>query len=645
MSRLCYKGKIYPHMIIRLLIVLLFFSLSRLQFFLFNTHYFNDLDGDAIMMAFLGGIRFDITAVIVLNSLYILMNVIPQPFRYKRYWQTPSNIIFYLTNITGFALNSIDTVYFRFTSKRMTADIFSFLGTGEEDFIHLAPSFLTDFAWEFTTWIVMSVLFVWIISRIKLKDPKNVHGFRYYFVNTVFFLLTGTLGVIGIRGGFQLRPITIIDAGKYACAKNVSLVLNTPFSIIKSFGHTGLQETGYFDDEVSMIAIYNPEHYPVGGDTSTAFRPLNVVVLIMESFSTEYIGSLNGIDDGISYTPCLDSIIQQGLAFRAYANGKQSMEALPAIVAGLPSMIRKPYITSAYGGNRINSLASLLGEMGYSTAFYHGGRNGTMGFESFIGMAGFDKYIGKDEYGNEEEFDGYWGIYDEAFFEFFSSMLDDTQQPFLASFFSLSSHHPYMVPDKYHGKFSQGTLDIHESIMYADYALGKFFEKVSSSDWFDNTLFVITADHTSLSYNKQYRTRAGIYAIPLVFYMPGNIRPEISREIAQQSDIMPSILGYLNYKKPYVAFGNNLFDTTSYRFSVSYLNGTYQLIKDGYSLQFDGSKATTMFFLGGDGPSAMNLLLDEPLKAMELETFLKSIIQQYNHRLISNNLIIRVANE
>jgi hypothetical protein len=127
--------------------------------------------------------------------------------------------------------------------------------------------------------------------------------------------------------------------------------------------------------------------------------------------------------------------------------------------------------------------------------------------------------------------------------------------------------------------------------------------------------------------------------------MPGNIRPEISREIAQQSDIMPSILGYLNYKKPYVAFGNNLFDTISCRFSVSYLNGTYQLIKDGYSLQFDGSKATTMFFLGGDGSSAMNLLLDEPLKALELETFLKSIIQQYNHRLISNNLIIRVANE
>ena len=632
-------------MIIRLLIALLFFSLSRLQFFLFNAHYFSDLDGDAIMMAFLGGIRFDITAVIVLNSLYILMNVIPQPFRYKSYWKIPSTIIFYITNIAGFALNSVDTVYFRFTSKRMTADIFSFLGTGEEDFIRLAPSFLRDFAWEFTTWIVLSALFIWIISRIKLKEPKIVHGFRYYFVNLVFFLLTGALSIIGIRGGLQLRPITIIDASKYASAKNVSLVLNTPFSIIKSFGHTGLQETGYFDDEESMIAIYSPEHYPVTGDSSTAFRPLNVVVLIMESFSTEYIGSLNGIDDGVSYTPYLDSIIQRGLAFRAYANGKQSMEALPAIVAALPSMIRKPYITSSYGGNRINSLASLLGEMGYGTAFYHGGRNGTMGFESFVGMAGFDKYIGKNEYGDEEDFDGSWGIYDEAFFGFFNSMLDDTKQPFLASFFSLSSHHPYMVPDKYHGKFSQGTLDIHESIMYADYALGRFFEKASSSDWFANTLFVITADHTSLSYNKQYQSSAGIYAIPLVFYMPGNIRPEISREIAQQTDIMPSILAFLNYKKPYVAFGNNLFEPTSCRFSVSYLNGSYQLIKDGYALQFDGSKATTMFILDGDESSAVNLLQDEPLKALELETFLKSIIQQYNHRLISNNLVIRVANE
>ena len=181
--------------------------------------------------------------------------------------------------------------------------------------------------------------------------------------------------------------------------------------------------------------------------------------------------------------------------------------------------------------------------------------------------------------------------------------------------------------------------------MYADYALGRFFKKASSSDWFANTLFVITADHTSLSYNKQYQSSAGIYAIPLVFYMPGNIRPEISNEIAQQTDIMPSILAFLNYKKPYVAFGNNLFEPTSCRFSVSYLNGSYQLIKDGYALQFDGSKATTMFILDGDESSAVNLLQDEPLKALELETFLKSIIQQYNHRLISNNLVIRAANE
>ena len=656
MRRCYYSSHVYLVMLVRLLIALLFFSLSRLLFYLFNTQFFGDMDGIDLLEAFLGGMRFDISIVIILSAPFILMNTIPVPARSGKTWQLLALVSFYITNISGFALNMIDTVYFRFTSKRMTADIFSFIDAGEDDMMTLIPRFLIDFKWEFLSWVFLSMIFIWISSRIRLKKKKIKHGIRYYVINTILFLLTAFISIIGIRGGFQLRPFTIINAGEYTTAKNVSLVLNTPFTIVKSWGHIDLEEVSYFTDEETLIATYQPIHHPptpnspnsTNSTSSTSSTsptsPTNIVLIIMESFGTEYIGALNG-EGSKGYTPYLDSIISQGFAFKAYANGKQSIEALPAIVAGLPSLSGKPYITSAYGGNEINSMANLLKTKGYSSSFFHGGRNGTMGFEFFVGMAGFEAYYGKDEYGNDDDFDGNWGIYDDAFFDFFKGKLDVTEEPFLAAFFSLSSHHPYMVPEKYMGMFDKGTLDIHESIMYADYSLGRFMRQASHEEWFKNTLFIFTADHTSLSDDIAYQSREGIYAVPIVFYMPGKIDPEISSDIAQHSDILPSMLGFMSYDKPFLSFGNDLFDTTACRFSVNYIDGIYQLIKDGWSLLYDGKDVIGLYALDKPVNSRENEMYSNSDIADELVNFLKAIIQQYNHRLINNQLIIRAEDE
>ena len=647
MRRCYYSSHVYLVMLVRLLIALLFFSLSRLLFYLFNTQFFGDMDGIDLLEAFLGGMRFDISIVIILSAPFILMNTIPVPARSEKTWQLLALVSFYITNISGFALNMIDTVYFRFTSKRMTADIFSFIDAGEDDMMTLIPRFLIDFKWEFLSWVFLSMIFIWISSRIRLKKKKIKHGIRYYVINTILFLLTAFISIIGIRGGFQLRPFTIINAGEYTAAKNVSLVLNTPFTIVKSWGHIDLEEVSYFTDEETLIATYQPIHHPPtpnSPNSTSSTSPTNIVLIIMESFGTEYIGALNG-EGSKGYTPYLDSIISQGFAFKAYANGKQSIEALPAIVAGLPSLSGKPYITSAYGGNEINSMANLLKTKGYSSSFFHGGRNGTMGFEFFVGMAGFEAYYGKDEYGNDDDFDGNWGIYDDAFFDFFKGKLDVTEEPFLAAFFSLSSHHPYMVPEKYQGMFDKGTLDIHESIMYADYSLGRFMRQASHEEWFKNTLFIFTADHTSLSDDIAYQSREGIYAVPIVFYMPGKIDPEISSDIAQHSDILPSMLGFMSYDKPFLSFGNDLFDTTACRFSVNYIDGIYQLIKDGWSLLYDGKDVIGLYALDKPVNSRENEMYSNSDIADELVNFLKAIIQQYNHRLINNQLIIRAEDE
>lgn len=634
----CNTG-LYQSVLIKLSITLIFYSFSRLLFYLFNLHYFRDLDMAGTCLAFVAGLRFDLSALIILSSLFILMNTVPFPIRNKNWWQGTANIFLILFNSIGFGLNAIDSVYFRFTSKRMTADILSYIKTGEDDFLSLLPSFIADFIWEFLSWVLIAILFSWIILKVRLVKKPVKSYMRYYAFHVFCFLLAGTMAIIGIRGGLQLRPFTIIDAGRYTEAQYVSLVLNTPFTIIKSYGHTGLKEYSYFEDEAYMRSIYVPIHEAPDSIRHSDFENINVVVLIMESFSTEYIGALHGDSSMPSYTPNLDKLIADARAYRAYANGKQSIEALPAIVAGIPSLSTRPYITSAYGGNNINSLAKALGAMGYSTHFFHGGRNGTMGFESFVDIASYDHYYGKDEYDNDDDFDGNWGIYDEPYFSYFKGQLDGFEQPFFATFFSLSSHHPYVVPDKYKEKFNKGTLDIHESIMYADHCLGQFIESAKGTAWFNNTLFVITSDHTSLSYEKEYQSREGIYAIPLVFYMPGVLEPGVQPCIAQQSDIMPSVLGFLSYPEPFISFGNNLFDGHSPRFSINYLDDTYQLLKDDYALLFDGKRVVDISPLRLNG---LNLPAKaaEQSKAVELEEFIKAYIQQYNQRLIMNRLTL-----
>jgi phosphoglycerol transferase MdoB-like AlkP superfamily enzyme len=174
--------------------------------------------------------------------------------------------------------------------------------------------------------------------------------------------------------------------------------------------------------------------------------------------------------------------------------------------------------------------------------------------------------------------------------------------------------------------------------MYADYALGKFFESAKQMPWFSNTLFVITADHTSEGYYPYYQTDAGQYAIPILYYMAGDKIRGNGGGISQQTDIMPSVLDFLQYDHDYIAFGNSVFDTTAARFSVHYISGVFGLIKDGYLLESDGTKTTAFYDLQKDTLQKNNLRLMNPPAMKPLETFLKAYLQQYNNRLVENRL-------
>jgi len=633
------QGNLLLMMFLKLLVVLLLFFLSRIFFYLFNFQYFSGLGFGELLKVFFIGLRFDISAILIINAPFIICNSLPFRFRYNRVYQGFVNAYFYIINMIALMANFVDLIYFRFTLKRTTADIFNYLGVGG-DFDKLIPQFLKDFWYVLVIWILIIVLLIYLSSRFKLKasGSKGKGGdLKFYFINGFLFLAIMFISVIGIRGGFQLRPISLITAGNYTSSKYVPLLLNTPFSIAKTFGNETLKTVKYFDKESDLAKIYSPVHK----GKNTGFNKYNVMIIILESVALEHIGVFNkDLDEGRyqGFTPFLDSLIGQSLVFKAFANGKTSIQGIPAILSGIPSLMNESYIQSNYSANKVNGLAGLLKRKGYTSAFFHGGTNGTMGFDSYTKLAGFDHYFGRTEYHNEKDYDGKWGIRDEEFFQYTAGVMNQLPQPFFVSIFSLSSHHPYAVPGKYAHKFRKGHLPIQESVMYTDHSLREFFATAKKTKWFDSTLFVITADHTSEGYYPYYQSSVGQYAIPILFYRNNSDLKGLSGEVVQQTDIMPSVLGYLGYDDDFVAFGTSVFDTTAPRFSIHYISGLYGLIKDGYLLEYDGSRSTALYDLNADKLQRNNLGTKDLPIMKRLEIFMKAYIQQYNNRFIENRL-------
>jgi phosphoglycerol transferase MdoB-like AlkP superfamily enzyme len=362
----------------------------------------------------------------------------------------------------------------------------------------------------------------------------------------------------------------------------------------------------------------------------------NVVIIILESFSNEYIGYFN---KGESYTPFLDSLFQQSHLFvRAYANGKRSIEGIPSVIAGMPSLSETPYISSNYSSNKIDALGSILKNKGYITSFFHGGHNGTMGFEYFTKIAGYDNYYGLNEFsGNEEDYDSKWGVFDKPFLLFSAKEISNYAKPFVASIFTLSSHHPFLLPKSYLYKGPKKIKHpILRTIKYTDDALKSFFEYAQKQAWFKNTLFVITADHTGPDLSKKASTMAGIFQIPIAYYMPDKIKPKVDYRVTQQIDIMPTILHYLGYNSKFYAFGNSMRDSLEKGFAINYCLNTYQLFSDSLLYHYFNDESLRLLKPYSDTMLIQNWNKDYEIITKQMERKTKAIIQTYNNALIKN---------
>jgi phosphoglycerol transferase MdoB-like AlkP superfamily enzyme len=591
---------------------------------------------------FMGGFVFDISAVVYINMIFILMSIVPFDFRYNETYQKILRMIFLITNGAAIIINGMDFIYYRFIGKRATSDVFKTF-SNEENGTKVFFRFITDY-WTVTLFVFAALfLLVYLYDRVKVIKPSREGKLRRFLISFLLMPVVGALVVGAARGGYKhsTRPITISNAAKYVeHPQDVAIVLNTPFSLLRTYGKKNLVRYEFFDDN-RLKELYRVHYQP---NNTYAFKPDNVLIIILESFAREYIGALNPVlENGKyeGYTPFVDSLVNVGLTFDvSVSNGRKSIDAMPSILASVPSL-QTPYIISHYANNQINGLPSLLGEKGYYSAFFHGAPNGSMGFDSFARLAGFTDYFGLDQYPEKEDFDGMWGVWDEPFLQFVASKLNTFQEPFMASVFTVSSHHPFEVPAEYKGKFRSGPAPIVEVVGYSDHALREFFKTISSSPWFNNTLFIITADHTNESVHEEFQNDFGVYSIPIIFYKPGSDLQGIKHRIAQQIDIMPTVLRYLGYDREFIAFGNDLFDDSCESFAFNSNGNNYQLYMRDHLFIMNEISPAALYNYKSDRFLSDNIIGKNPPLEKILEEKLKAIIQVYNSRLLDNNMTIK----
>lgn len=621
-----YKFAHFRLIIKNIAILLVFYSLIRLFFLVYNFDSFSNSGFTDLLIAFLHGIRFDLSSLVYVNLIWVLFYIpVIYNFNNKKYLLF-TQWIFYISNFIAILFNIIDVEYFRFQKMRSGAQLFN----GENDIINLLPAYLRDYWWM----IILSIAVVYLISKFHRKAQLTLKKEYKSFValkSISFVMLLGLL-VVAARGGMQTKPIQTITASYYGDAQNAALVLNTPFTILQSIGKKNLEIKNYYnDEELNKLFSINKNY-----SSSNVFTPKNVVVIILESFSNEYIGKLN---NSTSYSPFLDSLMTEGYLFRnAFANGKKSNEAMPSIIASIPSLMDEAYTGSLYQNNKINTLPNILKNKGYSSAFFHGGFNGSMNFDAFAKKAGYDQYYGMNEYDNTSDYDGNWGIYDHKFIQFFAEKLSSAPKPFVATFFSLSSHMPYSIPTEFAEKFKHVESAKLRSYLYTDYSLKKFFEYAKTKNWYTNTVFVILPDHTPDADLKYYDTKVSYYKIPILFYDPTFNWKGESDIIADQVDVMPTILDYLHYDESFNSFGKSLLsEKNSNSMTVNYRDGIYQCIDSSYVLQFSNEKVLAFYKYTDDWYLQNNLKDANIRRKEEMLNYLKAYIQKFNVTLIDNN--------
>ena len=548
--------------------------------------------------------------------------------------------VYWLCNAFFLSLNFIDFAYYRFNQNRLMNNFLEVIKF-ESNKIDL----LIHFTWVYLHLIILffAMLYLLALAYKKLKIyPIIIENYwRYGLSSFVLFFGSIALFVLGARGGDfkkSTRPITLIDAmDNVRTPQQADVVLSSAFTLLKTLGQDNFNKSKNRFTNLEIEKELNTiKEYPPSGRFG---KKPNIVIFILESMGREYWGALNetyDIPNYKGYTPFLDSLARHSLIFpNGFATSRKSIHGMPSILAGIPSF-ETSYASSLYSRQKVGSVVSVAKELDYQTSFFHGAANGSMGLLGFSNILGFDNYYGRTEFNNDLEFDGSWGIWDEPFLGYVKSVLDQQRTPFLSSVFTITSHEPYVIPKDYEGKFDKGYLPMHQCVGYTDHSLRKFFEASKTSDWFENTIFIFTADHSNQTHFPFYEKTVNRFANPLMIFKSNSELKGVDMKLASHLDIFPTVADLIDYPKPFKSWGRSLVSNQNHEpFVINYFSGgSYFMMNENLICVHNGNNAIG-FYNVKDKNMENNLIRNKTQEMIDLENKCSMFLEDYFESLMS----------
>ncbi|MCR4964634.1 MAG: LTA synthase family protein [Bacteroidales bacterium] len=626
-------------LLLRLLLLYICIFITQIAFYLYNKSLLGSLTWAEIPMLLAGSFKFATTSIFYLNAPFIFLSLLPFKFRENSKYQRFLFWLYEITNSIGIVvLNIADIIYYRYAFKRITVEEMHFFRENDNTFDILFKAMGENW-YLFLLGIALIVFLVVVYKKIKYHPTDISNKWVYFLVSLCLLIFSVFFWVMGIKGSMDLmaRPIAMNNVAYYTQSpQKGSLVLSNPFCLVRTMGIKQQENPVYFE-ETELAKMFTPNHYPHSTNPPLA-KGKNVVIFVLESFSREHSQYLAPhLNPNGGFTPFLDSLMQEGLVFpNAYANGMKSIEALPSVLSSIPSY-RTPFALMPQALTDLDGLPRILANQGYGTHFFCGTQANQMGFEAFGRLCGIEHFYNRTHFEKQhpgEKNSNVWGIWDMPFLLYMTEELNRLDTPFFATVFTLSSHHPYDLPEEYADKMPKGTTPVQPCVAYTDLSLRKFFENASKMPWYENTLFIFVADHVSPQMAaEETRTARGNTAILYFMFTPDHSVKGRYEDVTQQLDIMPTTLGLMGYDKPYFAFGRDVFNEPERKpLVVNCVQQTYQALTDSLSLYFDG-KNSLYVYSAYDTLQKHNILDLNDLNQKSLENDVKAILQSYYSHL------------
>ena len=543
-----------------LTIAMVVFSLVRFVFWLSYPDTFSQLSFYETVSAFINGLRFDGSVFARFILLPFILMAFPLAWLDKRGWFDIWAWLFFIVLIGSTLLLLADIIYFEHVKRHLSYELILI-----KDDINFVFDFMRH---GYIGALILYALFTlglgWIWLTILRRPFKKTSWAPVKYIATFLLIL-----VIG-RGGVSGKLIEIIDAYGTGNSAYGHLSLNGAFTTMAFSLNMDKTNHHFFSEEEAIATlrkhrtVIDPK-YPLMKKHKGKPTGYNVVFVLLESWNFDHVDSFG--NNSYKVTPNFDALAAEGIRFtNFYAAGQRSIEGVQTTLTGIPALKGLPRLDAGIGVSNYTRLGSIAKDNGYETLFVQSSNRDSFKISGITAAAGFEYFYGKEDipligkYPDPEEATFGWD-YDTLMF--FKSKIDDLKEPFLAYAFTGTTHEPYADPGK---KFhvqphdAQGEAGFLNTVNYADWSLGQFIAAAKKQPWFDNTVFIFTADHANYlqkgDFLKSFHT-------PLLIYSPKLFKAKEDKTVSSQLDIMPTIIELLGFNTEYTSVGESVFNKKS----------------------------------------------------------------------------------